>query len=496
MASQGIRGPSYRFVLGNAKEIHNMLKEAMSKPMSLSDAHNIFHKVQPNQEYWANMYGKNYLQWLGTQPQLVITELELIKEVLNNKNRVYLKSGAQRFVKQLFGDGLVVTEGEKWDKLRKLANHFFHAENLKSMVPAMISSVEMMLERWKNYEGKEIEVFEEFRVLTSDVISKTAFGSSYLEGKKIFDMLRRLTFIVTMSFFKIKLPIISKFTKDEIESDMLEREISNSIMVMAKKREDKVMSGEEGNYGRDLLGGLMKAHHDADRKKQISMGDLITEVRSFYFAGQETTNSLLAWTVLLLAIHTDWQEEARKEAVNSFGEHNPTSDGISRLKVISQIINESTRLYPPVVAFSRHVEEEVRLGNLNLPAKMGLIISNLPLHLDPQIWGEDVLEFKPERFSEGVVKATNNNPAAVGGERPVGGKICAVSAGVGGDSLCSGSPPTTLCEELEFRQLCVHSGDFATATRDLHWQQLEIDMVGVCDGVRPTLTERDREGER
>lgn len=58
------------------------------------------------------------------------------------------------------------------------------------------------------------------------------------------------------------------------------------------------------------------------------------------------------------------------------------------------------------------MEEEGRLGNLNLPAKMGLIISNLPLHLDPQIWGEDVLEFKPERFSEGVVKATNNNPAA------------------------------------------------------------------------------------
>ncbi|EXB44886.1 Cytochrome P450 734A1 [Morus notabilis] len=412
MASQGIRGPSYRFIQGNAKEMWNMKKEAMSKPMSLSQGHNIFHKLQPNQEYWAKIYGKNYLQWLGTQPQLVITELELIKEVLNNKDRVYLKSGAQRFVKKLFGDGLAVTEGEKWDKLRKLANHFFHAENLKGMVPAMMSSVEMMLERWKNYEGKEIEVFEEFRVLTSDVISKTAFGSSYLEGKKIFDMLRRLTFIVTMGFLKIKLPIISKFTKDEIESDMLDREISNSIMEMVKKREDKVTSGDEDNYGSDLLGGLIKAHHDADEMKQISMEDLITEVRSFYFAGQETTNSLLAWTVLLLAIHTDWQEEARKEAVNLFGQHNPIADGIARLKVISQIINESTRLYPPVVAFSRHAAKEVRLGNLNLPAKMELVISNLPLHLDPQIWGEDVYEFKPERFSEGVVKATNNNSAA------------------------------------------------------------------------------------
>ena len=50
----------------------------------------------------------------------------------------------------------------------------------------MISSVEVMLERWKNHEGKETDVYEEFRLLTSEAISRTAFGSSYLEGKNIF----------------------------------------------------------------------------------------------------------------------------------------------------------------------------------------------------------------------------------------------------------------------------------------------------------------------
>ncbi|PON97256.1 Cytochrome P450, E-class, group I, partial [Trema orientale] len=45
-------------------------------------------------------------------------------------------------------------------------------------------------------------------------------------------------------------------------------------------------------------------------------------------------------------------------------------------------------------------------------ANIDFFVPILALHHDPQIWGEDVLLFKPERFSEGVAKATNDNTAA------------------------------------------------------------------------------------
>ncbi|KAF6140064.1 hypothetical protein GIB67_001805 [Kingdonia uniflora] len=60
----------------------------------------------------------------------------------------------------------------------------------------MLASLDMMLERWRHYKGKEIDVFEEFKVATADVISKTAFGSSYLEGEKIFENLTKLVTII------------------------------------------------------------------------------------------------------------------------------------------------------------------------------------------------------------------------------------------------------------------------------------------------------------
>lgn len=77
---------------------------------------------------------------------------------------------------------------------------------MQSMVPMMIMSCETMLEKWKIYEEKEIEVFEEFRILTSEIISRTAFGSSYLEGKNIFQMLMKLALLVSKDALKIKFP--------------------------------------------------------------------------------------------------------------------------------------------------------------------------------------------------------------------------------------------------------------------------------------------------
>ncbi|XP_061990510.1 cytochrome P450 CYP749A22-like [Rosa rugosa] len=413
MALQGIKGPSYRFIHGNTKEISEMKREAMSRRLT-NFSHDIFSRVQPHIHSWNKTYGKNFVQWYGCQAQLVISEPELIKEILNKKD-TYPKRKLLPLMKKIFGEGLATTtDPEKWEKLRKQADHAFHGDSLKSMIPTMIDSTETMLQRWKSHDGKEIEVYEEFKLLTSEVISKTAFGSSYLEGKNIFDMFNKLCSLLLKTSFKIRFPGISKFfkTSDEIESEKLEKGIHDSIVEIVKKREKETMTAEEDNFGNDFLGLLLKAHHGANDKQRISVDELVDECKIFYFAGHETTNALLAWTILLLALHPDWQEEARKEVLQSFGKQTPDPDGLAKLKTMSMIINETLRLYAPVISYDRRVEREVRLGNLIIPAGFELYISSLALHHEPQFWGEDVHLFKPERFSDGVVKATNNNITA------------------------------------------------------------------------------------
>lgn len=54
-------------------------------------------------------------------------------------------------------------------------------------------------------------------------------------------------------------------TKHETEAEKLDQGIRDSILKIIKEREAKAMkTGEEGNFGQDFLGMLLKAHHDAD----------------------------------------------------------------------------------------------------------------------------------------------------------------------------------------------------------------------------------------
>ncbi|XP_012855254.1 PREDICTED: cytochrome P450 CYP749A22-like isoform X1 [Erythranthe guttata] len=239
MELQGIKGPSYKFVRGNTVEISSMKSNSMRGNMELN--HDIFSRTMPHFYTWINIYGNFFLFfnvivliirccfyhwltrhsfikkkkktgkvfyfWNGEKAELVITEPELVKEVLN-KSESYSRTDPDKYMRKIIGDGIVASEGEKWVKLRKLANQAFHAENLKNMVPAMVESVEMMMKKWREEKTREVDISKEFTFMTSEMISKTAFGSSYSQGEKVFNMLRQLSIITGRNAYKTKIPVI------------------------------------------------------------------------------------------------------------------------------------------------------------------------------------------------------------------------------------------------------------------------------------------------
>ncbi|GFS74154.1 cytochrome P450 3A24, partial [Nephila pilipes] len=73
---------------------------------------------------------------------------------------------------------------------------------------------------------------------------------------------------------------------------------------------------------------------------------------------------------------------------------------VNKLQYLDQFLQESLRLYPPVYLFvSRECGEDVDFGGFKLKEGLAVQVPTYHLHRDPELWGPDVNEFKPERFS-------------------------------------------------------------------------------------------------
>ncbi|XP_059069261.1 cytochrome P450 734A1-like isoform X2 [Cryptomeria japonica] len=121
----------------------------------------------------------------------------------------YSKLPTNPLSRQLVGQGLVGLTGEKWARHRKIINPAFHMDLLKGMIPTIIESSANMLEEWSKLVlsgASEIEVLKEFRELTADIIARTAFGSSFIEGKDIFDMQAKQMVLTSELFHTVYIP--------------------------------------------------------------------------------------------------------------------------------------------------------------------------------------------------------------------------------------------------------------------------------------------------
>ncbi|OVA00502.1 Cytochrome P450 [Macleaya cordata] len=427
-SKQGIKGPPYRFFLGNVKELVSLMLKASSQPMPLS--HNILPRVFSFYHHWKKIYGATFLVWFGPTARLTVADPDLIREIFNSKSEFYEKNESHPLVRQLEGDGLLSLKGEKWAYHRKIITPTFHMENLKLLIPVMGKSVLEMFDRWseKSISGEvEIEVSDWFQNLVEEVITRTAFGSSYEEGKAVFKLQAEQMIFAAEAFQKVLIPGYRFLpTKKNRSSWKLDKEIKKSLIKLIERRKENSCEELPNGCPKDLLGLMINAgakdaalirtssSSSSSSPSTITILDIVEECKSFFFAGKQTTSNLLTWTTILLAMHPEWQELAREEVLKVCGSRDiPTKDDVAKLKTLGMIVNETLRLYPPAIATIRRAKTDVDLGSYKIPGGTELLIPILAVHHDRELWGNDATEFNPARFSEGVARAAKHPMAFI-----------------------------------------------------------------------------------
>ncbi|XP_023728564.1 cytochrome P450 734A1 [Lactuca sativa] len=426
---QGIRGPNYRLLFGNSADIRRRMiaKAESSRPVSFNHD-GVVQRVMPHYYNWSKVYGDTFLYWFGSTARLALSDPDMIKEILVNKSGSFGKIRFNPVSKALFGEGLVGLEGEKWIVHRRITGHAFNMERVKEWIPEIVDSTQNMMNKWnakiggRNDAELEFDVHKEFHDLSADIISRTAFGSNFKEGKRIFELQEQQVALVLQALRNVYIPGFKYIpTKNNRKRWKLDEETTKLIRKLIEKNKNKL---EDSGT---LLESLMSPYKKED---VLNLEEIVDECKTFYFAGKETTANLLTWTFLLLGLHQEWQNKAREEVVRVCG-HNafPNAENLTDLKIINMILNETLRLYPPAVMMMRQASENVKLkGRIDIPAGTQLFIAMTGVHHDARIWGEDANEFNPMRFLDPRNHLASFFPFGLGPRVCVGQNLAMIEA--------------------------------------------------------------------
>jgi len=410
LRAQGVRGPDYRFFTGSLGEIKRLRAEGAAVTLDVDD-HDFIPMVQPHLRKWIALYGRTFVYWTGARPNVCVADVNVVRQVLFDRTGLYPKNLMNPHVSRLLGKGLVLTDGDDWKRHRKVVHPAFNMDKLKMMTVTMSDCARSMMSEWEAQLAKggevEVELSSRFEELTADVISHTAFGSSYNEGKQVFLAQRELQYIAFSTVFNVQIPVFRYLpTEKNLKTRKLDRQVRGMLMDIIKAR---LTSKDTAGYGNDLLGLMLEAcAPEHGETPVLSMDEIIDECKTFFFAGHDTTSHLLTWASFLLSTHPEWQDRLREEVRRECGDEVPTGDALNKLKLVNMFLLETLRLYGPVSLIQRKTGSDLDLGGIRVPEGAILTIPIATIHRDKEVWGDDAGEFKPERFENGVTRAAKH----------------------------------------------------------------------------------------
>ncbi|XP_072976664.1 cytochrome P450 714B3-like [Typha angustifolia] len=413
---QGIDGPPPSFPYGNLLDMKRLVVAAAAKGGGRRRSrrrgggggeeviqHDYRSSVFPHYEQWRNEYGPVFSYRMGNIVMLHVSQPEVVRDI---SLCVSLDLGKGSYLKKthepLFGQGILKSNGETWAHQRKIIAPEFFLDKVKGMMDLMIDCTYPLLKAWEDKVEQnggmvEMKIDDDLRTYSADIISRACFGSSYVKGKEIFMKLRALQRVVSKPNMFAEITGFRYLpTKRNREAWRLNREIHSLILKIVKESE----RGGEKNLLRAIL---RNASGDEMGKADRFVVD---NCKSIYFAGHETTAVTATWSLMLLGLHPEWQARVREEVVDlTAGGRPPDARSLHKMKALTMVIQETLRLYPPGAFVSRETLQEMKFGGIHIPKGVNVYVPVSTLHHDPKIWGEDVDEFNPARFANGVIGA-------------------------------------------------------------------------------------------
>lgn len=272
---------------------------------------------------------------------------------------------------EIWGDGMLLSEGEQWRERRKAASPEMRRERVKGFLPAIDGVVQRCIKRAASPDG----CIEDVKRLM-DRVSLEVLDELYLDG---------LLDVYDFEQLRADFTLIERYNRYNRMGVVLPRSVPGTIGSRFESIKKRIFTNARTLIKRHGGDGLIGKLQDCTDDEGIT-----DEVVTMIAAGYRTTAAMMTWGAYLLATH-DKSERYLSSMADS-----KQPDELLDNDYLNAFINEVMRLYPAAWQVQREAAQDVTIKDTTIPEGRDVMVSPLLIHRSPYHW-KTPDDFRPER---------------------------------------------------------------------------------------------------
>ena len=279
---------------------------------------------------------------------------------------------------QLLGDGLITMDGSQHDQHRQMMHPAFTLTFMEHYLPIMQRHIHTYINRW--LERGEVDIHTEMRKIAFAILAETLAGLS--TGSEV------------VLFQELFTSLLNLGRGGTPEQGILGR--SGQVkQALYELLQPKIQARREYPTD-DILGILVQAR--TDDGQMLTDEQLIAHINFLVGTGHETTSSLGAWALYLLARHPAYLGRVIDEQAQIVpAGKDMTLDDLKRMTALDLALSEAERLYPPLDMGPRGVVTAFEFHGYQIPVGSFVCYAIAATHLISSIFANPLV-FDPDRF--------------------------------------------------------------------------------------------------
>jgi cytochrome P450 len=346
-------------------------------------------------EFMGSLRSVGDLAWiyLGRQPVLSVNTPELIHRMVVTEGRKYDQGKYFDKIRDTFGNGLPVSNGEFHHRQRRLIQPAFHHQRITGYLDTMAESATAMAESWR--PGEVVQLRRDALSLMLVLVARTLFSAGASEA-------------VQAEVQRSWKTIVTGLARRTVQPDFLEklptpgnRRFESATARLREVVHDAVVAQRSGatGDGSNLLDMLIEAR-DEDTGEGMTDEQVMAEVFLILFAGTETAGFMTVWFFYELSRDPELERRVHDEIDGVLSGRPAGIADLPKLELTRRVLTECLRRYHPGWSFMRRANSTVELGGLEFPEGTETVFSINSLHRDPRIF-PDPMKFDPDRWLPG-----------------------------------------------------------------------------------------------